>query len=449
MTHASRSSNPPPFEQTSVSDQSSITDGSSGPHQTSTHPSIRRAMILKVVLPLFAVVLGAAVTVALVTTRPEAQRTEVKSRGVLVDTLTVRKQRHAVAVRAQGTVVPAEQVVVQPEVSGRVVWLSKELVPGGEFKKGQRLARVDPRDFELALESSRAEVQRAELELELERGRQVVAKREWEAFGSETSDPAQGRSLALREPQLRTAEVQLKAAQSALKQASLNLGRTTLTAPFNAMVVSESAERGQLVTPQTTLATLVGTDRYWVQVSIPVEALQSIEVGSTRSDEHSGSAARIWHKIGSRRVERQGRVVRLLPDLDTVGSMARVVVEIDDPLGRKAPAPETTKEKQADGPRAPLLLNTFVHVEIDAPALDDVIEVPRAAVQEGNRVHIMNDQRKLEVRDVEVVWGTPDAVLVRTGLSDGEHVVTTRIATPVAGMQLRSSSTKKSTEKTR
>jgi len=49
----------------------------------------------------------------------------------------------------------------------------------------------------------------------------------------------------------------------------------------------------------------------------------------------------------------------------------------------------------------------------------------------------MNDQDLLEIRDVQIAWTEPDAVLITGGLEPDERVVISRIATPVPNMLLR------------
>ena len=75
------------------------------------------------------------------------------------------------------------EVMLQPEVGGRVTWQSKELVPGGRFGEDQAILKVDDRDYKLAVESARSQVRRARLDYTLERRRGEVAKREWNSFG--------------------------------------------------------------------------------------------------------------------------------------------------------------------------------------------------------------------------------------------------------------------------
>lgn len=397
----------------------------------------RPIKLVQVVLALLIVGLGVGIVILFKKTKPEPPQSDSENQGLLVQTERVSVGDHDVHVRAQGQVTAARRVVLSPEVPGKITWVSDELVPGGRVARGARLLRLDGRDYRLAVQSRSADVNRANLELQLEQRRQAIAEREWEGFSQEgapaggtgeASDP--GRALALRQPQLENAEVSVEAAQSAAQQARLNLQRTSLRAPFNAMILAETVDVGQYVAPGSQLVTLVGTDEAWVQVSMPVEALASIRFPERDGE---GSPATVSFEVGGQEVVRDGRVLRLLPDLDASGGMARVLVAIDDPFA--------LDREGEDAPKVPLLLGSFVTVDIDVPELTDVVEVPRLAVREGNRVYVMNDEDQLEVRELSVVWGRPESVLVREGVADGERVIISRVPSPVDGLALREEST--------
>jgi RND family efflux transporter MFP subunit len=382
---------------------------------------------LKVILPILVLAAGAAAAVTLIRTRPRAARTPPRAAATLVEVITASKGSEQVVVEAMGTVVPAKAVVVQPQVTGRIVEQSPKLLPGGLFKKDEVIARIDPRDYELAVQQQKAAVQRATFELKVEEGRQVVAKREWNLLESDLAESEAGRALALREPQLETAKAALAAARSGLEQATLSLERTTIRAPFNALVKEEFIDLGQLVAPQTRLATLIGTDEYWVQVSIPMDRLQWVAIPGINAD--AGATAEVLHAVGPEMaLERAGRVVRLLGDLDPVGRMARVLVAVDDPLGLAA--------ESNDG-AMPLLIGAYVRVLIEGPVLDDVVVVPRRALREGDRVWVMNADDRLEIREANIVWRREDDVILRESVEEGEQIIVSSIVTPVPGLTLR------------
>ncbi|MGD8318732.1 MAG: efflux RND transporter periplasmic adaptor subunit, partial [Myxococcales bacterium] len=366
---------------------------------------------LKWVLSIGILVASLLGALLLVVTKEEPPRAPKTLEGTLVEVTRIEATRQEVDLHAKGTVVPAKEIVLQPELGGRVVWQSPELVPGGRFEAGQPILRIDARDYELAVESFRSQVRRAKLDLTLEARRGEVAKREWDTFGEmDVSD--EQRDLAQRKPQLEASKLDLKAAQSALKKAELDLKRTVLRAPFNAMVVSEDVDIGQLINPQTPVARLVGTDEFHVQVSVPVGSLRTVHA---RSEDGPGSQVNIIQRVGEGTIERRGEVIRQLPDLDPGGSMARLLVSIENPLGGKA--------------ELPLLLGSFVDVAIAAQPIDDAIRLPRAALRNGREVYVMNDEDLLEIHEVEIAWTEPDSVLITGGLTPNERVVISRIAT--------------------
>ncbi|MEM1414791.1 MAG: efflux RND transporter periplasmic adaptor subunit [Myxococcota bacterium] len=379
-------------------------------------------VFLKYVLPFFVVALGVGAFMALLKSRPEPPRTARTEEGLLVEVSPVVRETQEVAVDARGQVIPAQRVIISPQVTGTVSWMAENLVPGGRFERGATLFRLDARDYRLNLESQQSNLSSANLELQLERGRQVVAEREWQVFGAPDDSSEAGRALARREPQLENAEVSVAAAESGVERARLDLSRTRVTAPFNAMVLTESVDRGQLVGPTSQVVTMVGTDAFWVEVAIPVAQLSALRIPGAGAEE--GSAVVVRQAVGGQTIERSGRVLRLLPDLDPAGSMARLLVEIADPL-------------EGSGAGLPLLLGSYVEVAIAATPLEDVVEVPRYAVREGNRAFVMNDADELEVRELTVVWGRQDTVLVSEGLEAGEQLITSRVPSPVPGLKLR------------
>jgi RND family efflux transporter MFP subunit len=383
--------------------------------------------ILRRLLPLVIIAVGVLGAWWLVANRPRAQREQVEPIPPLVQVLEAKRSSEPVTVVAMGTVVPAKRVVLQPEVSGRIVTQSPQLQPGGLFKAGDVILRIDPRDYETAVKQQEAAVERAHLEVEIEKGRQVIAEREWKLLEEDISLDGASQNLALRRPQQKNARVALEAAESMLEQAKLQLERTTVYAPFNAVVKEEFVDEGQLVNPQTQLATLIGTDRFWVQVSVPVDRLQWMAFSDAGKDE--GFNVRVVQEVSAdTRIELPGRLVRLLGDLDPVGRMARVLVEIEDPLGLK---------DKKNPERVPLMLGAYVRVEMEGRRAEEVFRVPRTAIREGDQVWIANEEDRLEVRPVEVFWRSKDTVLIRHGLREGDRVVTDTIPLPIPNMKLR------------
>jgi len=390
-------------------------------------------ILITVIVAVVILAVGLLATGWMMNNRITPDRAPAEEEVVPVAVTPLTHTTEQVMVTAQGTVTPARQVQVRPEVSGRIVEMSSRLMPGGYFPKGAMLARVDVRDYEARVAAQRDLVAQATLRLEQERARQSVARQEWELLKDSIPADQANRDLALRIPQIESAEASLTAAKSALAKAELDLERCTLTAPFNAQVLRESVDPGQVVNPQTEVAMLAGTDQYWVQVSVPVEYLSWIEIPTSRS---TGSTSTIIQKTGAGDITREGQVIRLLGDLDPAGRLARLLVSIADPLNRR------TNKGQL-----PLLIGSYVTVEIAGKTMEHVLVVPRSAIRDldgaatedgRNRegIWIMDDDDRLRIEPVEVAWRTRDSVYIANGLPDGARLVISNIPTPVRGMKL-------------
>ncbi|MCA9562206.1 MAG: TetR family transcriptional regulator [Myxococcales bacterium] len=101
---------------------------------------------------------------------------------------------------------------------------------------------------------------------------------------------------------------------------------------------------------------------------------------------------------------------------------------VDDPLNLRQPD---------NSGRLPLLLGSFVDVEIEGFDIHDVFELDRAWVAEGNRVYVMDEEDHLSVRDLGVVWRGPDSIFARDGLAAGDRIITSPLGVPIDGMLLR------------
>lgn len=386
-----------------------------------------KSKILKVGLPLVVIGLALLAAEALLFFGPTVPKTTREVKPTFVEVLTARVQDEPTVIVAYGTVQVHQRLSVQPEISGRVVQLNPRLVIGETLDQGAALLQIDPRDYQVAVNEQRAALAKAEFELQVELGNQAVAKREWSLL-----KPAAGevttlsRQLALRRPHLKEKRMALAAAKSRLRRAQLNLQRTVLRAPFNALVLQESVEIGQLINPQSSVATLVGTDEFRVQVSVPIQQVEGMtfpEAGHSQ-----GSPVRVIRDRGTgEAVVRQGKVVELLGDVTENGRMAQVLVSIADPL-------ELAKPAQG---RRPLLLGEYVRVEIEGPELHDVIVLPRNAIREGSRVWVKNAENLLDVRPVGVVLSRKDTVVIGQGLRDGEEIITSQVPAAIPGLPLQ------------
>lgn len=379
-------------------------------------------------LSLLIVGAGVGVMKVLVANKAPVEATPASDLGTVVRTQRVRAQAQLASVASQGLVVPADEVSLQPEVPGRVVYRSDSLVPGGRFKKGDVLLRIDENEYSLRAKQSASQVEQAQQQLMLEQSRGDIAAEEWRLIGEDGSASESGRAVALREPQRREAEARIELAEHTQGLAALNVGRTTLRAPFNGFVRNGLVNVGQFISPAIPLGTLVGSDAFWIQVSIPVDRLSTLQVPGFNAPPGEGSEVSVWQEVGEERVVRAGRILRLYGDVDPVGRMARVLAQVTDPLGLTL----TDLERGL-----PLLLGAYVHVDIQGKEMVHVIEVPREAVHSGRYVYVFGADERLSIREVAIAWRKENSFLVNDGLNDGDEVITSRISGAIEGLKLR------------
>ncbi len=355
-------------------------------------------------------------------TRPQARRKKPARQARVVAVTTARQETINVTVEAAGTVVAAQTVTVSPEVSGRVIAMHPDLIPGGVVRAGQELVRIDARDYEYMLQQRLGEQARAKLNLRLEQGNQVIARHEYELLQDQVSEQEQ--DLVLRKPYLDSVDAAFKASVSSVDKAQLDVERCTVTAPFNGIIQTKNTELGGQVTRSTRLLTLTGTDVYWVEALVKVDELKWIEIPSENGP--SGAKVRVYDEAAwGPGVFREGRVTRRLPDLQSQGRLAKLLVVVEDPLALTA----------AHAGQTQVLLNTYVKVEIQGKSLANAIAVGRAILHDES-LWVMTDANQLAIRPVEIAHKGRDIVLVTSGVRAGERLVTTNIAAPIDGMAL-------------
>lgn len=383
--------------------------------------------ILMTLLPI--VVLGGTAWAVwvLYLTRPTVARENVEPPAPVVTVADLQTAQHPIQIEAYGTVVPARRVMLRTQVSGRIIEHHPALAPGGLIRKGVEVIRIDPADYELRIKQEEVALAAAQASYELEQGQQVVAAKEWNLLKDEIEAPQEMEDFALRRPQKRQAQAAVDAARNRLALARLDLQRTHVHAPFNALVLQESIELGQLISPQDQAAELVGTDQFWVRVAVPYNVLNRINFPNL--PDQNGSGAEVFVEDNPQQPRpRNASVLRLLGDLSERGRMARVLISIDDPLclNQDHPPDDT-----------PILLNSYVRVVIDAGVLQNAVEIPRAALRENNQVWLRDSEGHLRIRNVDVLWRQPQSVLVAENFNPDEQLITSRLAVVIPGMETR------------
>ncbi|SMO31811.1 efflux RND transporter periplasmic adaptor subunit [Gracilimonas mengyeensis] len=370
-------------------------------------------------------VAGVLISVLIFSTEPTAQQSAAtKETPMLVEVMEAQSGDFVPVITATGEVVPEQEIMLSPRVSGEVMARSSKFSPGGFVEKGDMLIQIDSTDYATALSQRQSELTEAQANLEMEQGRQQAALREYELYGNTLSEA--NKALVLRQPQLKTAQSQVESAKAAVRRAQLDLDRTTVRAPFDAHILSRNVNVGSQVSAGDQLGQLAGMDTYWVEATVPLSKLKWLTFREDANAEQA-SGVRIRNRTAwEEGTHREGNLYRMLGSLDDETRMARVLVTVDDPLSQD--------DGNANQPR--MIIGSFVEVEIETTPLENVVRLSRDYLRSGETVWVMKNEQ-LEIREVDIRFQDQNYAYITDGLSEGEQVVTTSLASVSEGAPLR------------
>jgi multidrug efflux pump subunit AcrA (membrane-fusion protein) len=391
----------------------------------------------------------------------EAPKVVAAATGVVA-----RVQDVPTTLRGYGTARAHLTTRVSAEVGGRIVATHPRLDVGNVVAAGEVLFRIDPRDFELAVEQTRAELdalaqELAQLDAEESNDRERIglarenlelARRDFErverlvaAGGAESaarldqarsvvmqrSDQLVGleRALALVPTRRGMLEARQRSAAARLGQAETNLERTTARAPYDARIVEKTIEVGQHV--MTGQMALVLADDARLEIAVP---LDGVEVGrwlDVERDEHDAhwfgkfapAAVRVVWTEDPDGATFEGRLERI-ESYDRSTRTFNLVVAVD---ARNHPANRSTRFPLTDG--------MFCEVFIPGRVARGVVPVPRSAVDSDSTVLISKEGR-IRTRRVDVARFEGEVALVAEGLEDHSVVLTSRPPRLIDGMSV-------------
>jgi RND family efflux transporter MFP subunit len=378
--------------------------------------------IIHFAVMLIVIGLGVAGFLALTASKPQLKRTKPPVPVPMVRVTKIKTGPKTITIQGEGTVRPLREIELVPQVGGKIVSVSPIMVDGGEFLKGDTLLRIDPTDYELAVTLARAKVKDSESRLKVAEEEAASALEEWKLLYQNNREvEKEPPALVAKKPQLAAAKARLAADQADLQKAQLNLKRTVLKAPFNGRVSDESVDIGQYVTAGRSVATLFSTGAAQIVVPFDDESLYWFDVPGFTPGNGAGSPVKVIARIAGRDLNWPGKIMRAEGKLDERTRMVNVVVRVEKPYATKPP----------------LVAGLFTTVEIMGHTLENAAVIPRSALRENNIVWVVENGEQLRFRTVVVArLGTNQAIL-RSGLEDGDMVVTSGLKAVTDGMQVR------------
>jgi RND family efflux transporter MFP subunit len=343
--------------------------------------------------------------------KPPPEKKEVADVDLLVEVLPLRYETVRFTVTSQGNVRPRTETVLSAEVSGRVVEISPKFIPGGIFAKNEVLLRIDPTNYRVAVDQAKA----------------VLAQRQIEYDGA-----VKLRKQGYRaEAELASAAAALETARAELTRSERNLDRTAIRLPYEGMVRAKEADLGQYVTAGSRLGVTFATDFAEVRLPLTDQDLAFVHLPDAGEIGETGAARGPEVTLSSvqrgKKTEWKARIVRSEGVVDEKTRVTFAVARIEDPYNRHRTDPDST----------PLPMGTFVSASISGSTAEDVIRIPRSAIRGNGQVVVVNNNNRLELRDVDILRSGAEDAFISSGVEAGERISITSIENPINGMRVR------------
>jgi RND family efflux transporter MFP subunit len=262
---------------------------------------------------------------------------------------------------------------------------------GDHVRKGQLLARLDDSVLQ-------PQVSRLAASLDEARANAALADAEYgRARGVEASGALSAEDIEKRRASAVTAAAQVKVAAAQLAEYEARLSHTDIRAPADGVVLTRTAEVGQIATPGgNALFRLARGGEVEMRGQVAEQDLPSLRVGQTALVRLTGLEQPFEGKV---------RLLGAIIDPQTRLGEIRVALQPDPAL---RPGAFARAEAVVGSGMRPMLPQTAV--------LSD---------EKGSYVLIVNSEGRVERRGVQIADTTADGIVIAAGLTGRERVVTT------------------------
>jgi multidrug efflux system membrane fusion protein len=297
---------------------------------------------------------------------------------------------------ALGTVTPIATVNVNARVSGQLDRVG--FTEGQMVRKGQLLAQIDPRSYQVAVQQAQGQLARDEALLQ---NAQIDLQR-YRTLKSEDSIASQ--QVDTQAALVRQDQAIVSSDHAAVASNQLNLSFTHITSPITGRVGLRQIDPGNQITANSATPVAVVTQIDPITV---VFALPEVDIPAVSARKGAGLAVTALDRSGGTVLARG-----VLATLDNV---------IDVTTG-------TIKAKaRFANPTGTLFPNQFVNVVLLVNTLDQQVIVPTTAVRhgpDGDYMWVLQSDNTVKARPVKTGPGTPETVSILSGLAAGETVIT-------------------------
>ncbi|MBB4201124.1 efflux transporter periplasmic adaptor subunit [Rhodoblastus sphagnicola] len=288
-----------------------------------------------------------------------------------------------------------QNVTLQSRVSGYL--MEQVAADGADVKAGDLLYRIDPRDYQAALDQAKAQAQRESAALKYARGN-LDRGGKLAQTGFLAKDSFDQRRSAMEQ-----AEAALASDQASIRAAQLNLEYTEIRAPFSGRLGRNQAAIGTMVgVGGTVLNTLVQLDPIYVTFNPSETDLAAIDAARK-----AGPVKADIFLTGQTQARQQGRLSFLnnIVDQATGTITARALIDNHD---------------------FTLLPGQYVRIRLHLRDDPGALMVPQAALgssQLGKYLYLVGKDNIVEQRMVSLGATHEGMVAITTGVAEGERII--------------------------
>lgn len=303
-----------------------------------------------------------------------------------------------IVITALGTVTPLADVTVRTQLSGTLQSVNFE--EGQMVKKGDVLAQIDPRPYQISLANAEGQLARdqallATARLDLKRYQTLLSQ-----------DSIASQQVDTQASLVKQYEGTVKSDQANIDTYKLDLTYARITAPVSGRVGLRQVDPGNYVTPGDTNGIVVLTQ------------LQPISVIFTTSEDNLPSIMkplRAGTKMSVSAYDRSNTTLLESGFLQTIDN------QIDTTTGTVKLRASFTNDDQS------LFPNQFVNARLLVDTIHNAVIVPTSAVlngSQGSYVYVIKPDNTVTVRLVKVGPVDAERTSIASGLAVGERVVT-------------------------
>ena len=301
-------------------------------------------------------------------------------------------------VTALGTVTPQANVTVQSQISGTLTGVFFQ--EGQTVRKGQLLAQVDERPYQVALMQAQGQLLRDQAALD---GARVDLNR-FKTLAAQDSIARQ--QLDDQAATVRQDEGVVKSDQASIASAKLNITYCHIVAPVPGRVGLRQIDPGNYITPSEPngLVVVNEVDPITVIFALPEDSIPQIAVRMASQ-----------HSLPTTAYDRTGATVLAQGVLYTLDN------QINTSTGT------VNGRARFSNPSATLFPNQFVNVTVLVDTLKNVVTIPAVAIRhgpQGDFVYVIQDDSTVKVTPVKVGPAQGETASITSGLAVGDQVVT-------------------------